>query len=436
MWIYPIRVRQYFRSVLTQLLPEDEAALCRAVLIGDKYALSCDLRSQFKMSGASYFVVVSGMHFSFFILTLMFVFRKILRRKILCLLLILFTLFYMAVTAFSPSVVRSGVMMIFFLIGGFFRRRVYPLNSLGLAGLLTPVIFSPYCAGDLGLLLSYFATFAILMWSNPIYDRIRIKEKPGEKKKRLVAAVNTVLRYFSATLAATAMVFPISVFAFRAFSSVTLLSAALLYVEIAGILLFGVVVCVLWLIPPIRFIAILFSWVLYALCKAALFVVDTLSSMPFSYLKTEDVFVYIWIVTAILLFAVTFFFGRSFRSAVLCALCCVMLLLGGALSSLLIQTDAPVLTVCGAGSGMMATFRADGNTYLLCNDAPPLAQYQVLREVSDGTREVKLSVVDTSMIKTVRCCRTAQRGTAMCTRYRSARIPLSRCFPQGARRRR
>ena len=394
-WNTVIQVRRYFRDVLERLLPYDDAALCRAVLIGDKYAIPGDIRFRFKLSGASYFIVVSGMHFSFFTLILLFLLKRTVRKRFVYVpIVIAFTLFYMAVTGFSYSVVRAGVMMLVYLLGLLLRRRVYSLNSLGTAGLILPVCFSPYCAGDLGLILSFYATFAILVWSKPIYERLRIRRKEGKKEKLWQKAVNYLLGLLSATLAASILTFPISVFAFRAFSSVTLLSAILLYFEIEGILLLSLIICLLWLIPPMRYVCLLLSWGLYFLCEAVMYIVDTLSSLPLSYVRLGDGFVYLWVLMTAVLFLFVYLSRSGYRNAFLAILCSLAILLGGVVTTALLKTDKPVLRVYDIGGGMMATLEENGEIYLLSAEGDYSEQYRVLRQAAEEYSGAAVAVIE------------------------------------------
>ncbi|MBQ3417504.1 MAG: ComEC/Rec2 family competence protein [Ruminococcus sp.] len=394
-WYFAVQVREYFRDVLEQLLPPDDAALCRAILIGDKYAISGDIRYQFKLSGASYFIVVSGMHFSFFTLLLLFLLKKTVKKRFIYVPIVMgFTLFYMAVTGFSYSVVRAGVMMLVYLTGQLLRRKVYSLNSLGMAGLVLPVCFSPYCAGDIGLILSFYATFAILTWSKPIYEKISIKPKVGQKEKKRHKALNYLLGLLSATLAANILVFPISVFAFQAFSSVTLLSAILLYFEIEGILLLSLVICLLWLIPPLRYGCLLLSWGLYFLCEAVVRIVDTFSRLPFAYVRLGDGFIYLWaLMTAVLMLFVYLTKERE-RSAFLAIFCSLTILLCGAVTTALLKTDKPLLHVYDADGGMMVTLEENRNVYLLAAQGKYRPQYRVLRQIAENYPRAAVAVTE------------------------------------------
>ena len=69
-------IRQKMEGVFDRSLDENAASLCEAVLLGDKQALSADVRQDFTDTGMSYLIVVSGMHLA--IVT--FLLRRLLNR--------------------------------------------------------------------------------------------------------------------------------------------------------------------------------------------------------------------------------------------------------------------------------------------------------------------------------------------------------------------
>ena len=75
---------------------------------------------------------------------------------------------FMALTGFVPSVMRSGIMLLFYLGSQVMRRNADSINSLGLAVFLLGLA-NPYAAADTGLLLSFSATLGLLLFP-PLRD--------------------------------------------------------------------------------------------------------------------------------------------------------------------------------------------------------------------------------------------------------------------------
>ena len=408
-----VQLRRFMRRSLDALLPSDCAALCRAVLIGDKYALSLDTRDHFRYAGASYFIVVSGMHFAVVIM-LLFRLMKRLNRWLRFALIMSFILLYAAVTGFQSSVLRAGIMMVFTVFGMTIRRQPYPLNHLGLAGIIMPFIVSPYGAGDVGLILSFYATMGILLWAKPLLPKLCLKTKTGyipffhlsEKlhhytdRKRdglplkdesehpfsfrilLMKLWNSVAALLSVSLAANIMVFPISVFVFHEFSLVTLLSAILLYAQIYLILVLSLAVCILYPLGFLRYVAILIAYPLMWLCKSVLWLVDGIASLPFAHFRVSQSFLYAWLAVTVMLGIVVILYRNHYRYLKYAALCSAIILIGGGLAHQVMQMNTFTLEVYSCDNGICAGINKGGKLYLLQMDANTQNLYPLWKQLS------------------------------------------------------
>ena len=423
LYYHAIQLRRFMRKSLDALLPSDCAALCRAVLIGDKYALSLNTRDHFRYAGASYFIVVSGMHFAVVIM-LLFRLMKRLNRWVRFALIMAFIVLYAAVTGFQSSVLRAGIMMVFTVFGMTIRRQPYPLNHLGLAGVIMPFIVSPYGAGDVGLILSFYATMGILLWARPILPKLCLKTKTGyipffhisEKlhyyKERKVEGLplkdkskepfsfrillmklwNSAAALLSVSIAATIMTFPISVFIFHEFSLVTLLSALLLYAEIYFILVLSLVVCILYPLGFLRYVAILLAYPLMWLCKLVLWLVDGIASLPFAHFRVGQAFIYAWLAVTVILGIVVILYRNHYRYLKYAVLCSMIILLGGGLTQQALQMNTFSLEVYSCDNGLCAGINNGGRLYLLKMDANSKQLYTLWNQLSYryGSAEVAL----------------------------------------------
>jgi competence protein ComEC len=422
-YYHAIQLRRLMRKTLDTLLPPDCAALCRAVLIGDKYALSLDTRDHFRYAGASYFIVVSGMHFAVVIM-LLFRLMKRLNRWVRFALIMVFIVLYAAVTGFQSSVLRAGIMMTFTVFGMTIRRQPYPLNHLGLAGIIMPLMVSPYGAGDIGLILSFYATMGILLWANRILPKISVKTQTGyipqfhiiDRLRRykeskvdgvpmkdqsdepfsvrilLMKLWNSVAALLAVSLAANIMVFPVSVCVFHEFSLVTLLSSVLLYAEIYLILIISLAVCILYPLGFLRYLAILIAYPLMWLCKLVLWLVDGLASLPFAFFRVSQAFVYAWLAVTVILGIIVILYRNHYRYLKYAALCSAIILLGGCLTHQFLQMNTCDLEVYACGNGICAGINKGGKLYLLQMDANTKDLYPIWDHLSGryGYAEIAL----------------------------------------------
>lgn len=388
LYYHIIQLRRSLRDALDEFLPQDAADLCKAVFVGDKYALSADVKEDFRYAGASYFVVVSGMHFAIICLLVYRLLKSLRVNRFisvgatLCLILL-----YMAVTGFQPSVVRSGVMMIVYMIGRLIRRIGDPHSSLGLAGIVSTFVFSPYGAGDIGLILSFAATFAIITWSDPICRRLSAKTPDTLPKK----AWNAFARVLSASIAANLLVFPISVYVFSAFSTVTLVSAVLLYIPIESILILSLALCLFFYLGPLRYFSLLLSWPLYALCRFVLWIIDGLASLPFSYVHIGHDFFYLWMGVTLVLGAAVILL-RRYRLLPYAALLSAILLIGGTVWNAAAELNTVALYAYACGDGLTVGLDCHGSLYLFSFTAESYDAYRILDSLSSRYHGAELAV--------------------------------------------
>jgi len=168
--MHPMRAvllfRRYLQNQLQSIYPDDAAALLRGMLLGDKTGLRWAVEQDFRVAGISHLFSVSGLQMS--ILAWSF-FKALLalkcKRKPAALCGAVFVLFFMALTGFSSSCVRAGLMMLVLLAGELFSRKADSLNSLGFAALVLCAA-SPLSAGQIGLQLSFGAVLGIVLFAD------------------------------------------------------------------------------------------------------------------------------------------------------------------------------------------------------------------------------------------------------------------------------
>ena len=177
------RTRLFFLKLRSQLLQrlggkESEAyAVVAAMTLGDKSALTHDLRDIYAITGASHILALSGLHLSiiFMLLTLLsarphftflpFYFFTFIR-------LFTFLLFYLFtftsvwgfvfLVGMPVSVIRSATMLTVYALLSLGHRDKMSVNTLAFTALLV-LIVSPLSLFDIGFQMSYLSVFAILL---------------------------------------------------------------------------------------------------------------------------------------------------------------------------------------------------------------------------------------------------------------------------------
>ena len=180
----------------------DYGGTTAAVLLGNKEYMPDQTTRDFRRLGVSHLLVVSGTHFSVLLtfaahaMTRMRINRR--KRAGLSIVLILF---FMALTGFSGSVLRAGIMYLIAQIALLADRRVNYLHSLAFAGSAI-VLFNPFAAADCGLQLSFTAAYSCLLYNSLrglFYRRIREKRIASGKPRRKYRKPNIFLRILRST---------------------------------------------------------------------------------------------------------------------------------------------------------------------------------------------------------------------------------------------
>ena len=173
-------------------------SVAAAVCVGDKTHLSYQTQENYRAAGVSHLLVVSGLHLGLVVQALGALLPR--RRILRGLLMSGAVLCFMALTGFTVSVVRAGVMVLLGIIAPVLSESADSLTSLGAAVLLLTAL-NPAAAADIGLLLSVSSVLGILaggaIYAEYLSRREARKQKNGRRQKLLGYLVTPV----SATLA-------------------------------------------------------------------------------------------------------------------------------------------------------------------------------------------------------------------------------------------
>ncbi len=162
---FPARLRQEISSLLEDLFDCDTVGFAKALLLGDKSALTYTQRNNLSISGISHVVAVSGMHLSIaFGMVQVLIFR---RRFLAALLGLPAIWLFTAVAGFTPSVVRSAVMLSLSIIAQVVDREYDGPTALTI-GALALLIVNPTVIASVGFQLSVGAVVGIQCFAQPM----------------------------------------------------------------------------------------------------------------------------------------------------------------------------------------------------------------------------------------------------------------------------
>ncbi len=158
--------RENIKSFVSSNIKSPESSVITALLIGDKSDLPNQINENFKYSGVSHIMAVSGLHLAIFCGAVSFLLRKLkIPRTAQMLITLLCVVIYMSLAGFSKSIFRAGIMMIMLLCGRLLNERSDSLNSLGMAVFI--ICLNPFAVTDAGALLTATSVLGILV-INPL----------------------------------------------------------------------------------------------------------------------------------------------------------------------------------------------------------------------------------------------------------------------------
>ncbi len=160
-------------------LGESTSALCRGFLLGDKSELGNDVIRDFRRSGVSHLLSVSGLHVSVILGAIGFLLMKLSApKKLRCVILSLFALFFLGMTGFSMSASRSVIMTLSVYFTYLLVKESDSVTALFVSVAVIVMVF-PHAARDVGLALSFLATLGILTAYVPVTNFLHRRRKSG-----------------------------------------------------------------------------------------------------------------------------------------------------------------------------------------------------------------------------------------------------------------
>ncbi len=272
------KLRLTLRRQVYPYLSDEDIGLSSALLLGDKSSLSPSLQTQFRNLGISHTLAVSGLHLGILFCSLLWLFRKLSLPRFLHLPILFPLLFIYCTMVGSPSVLRAGGMLLFLFAAYPFGRLRDSVTSL-FATVTAICLISPYSILDVGLLLSFLATWGILLIV-PVFT---------EKLRPIPAIPRALLSALIVTLSATLFTMPFTVWYFGDWAVLSVF-ANLLLVPIITLLLY--LLPILFLLSPIPILAYTPAVLIWSIAKVVRTIAGTLGNddrllLPLQYSAIE-----------------------------------------------------------------------------------------------------------------------------------------------------
>lgn len=307
--IYKLKIC-FSKKVNNMKLSKDEKSILRGILLGDKSEIDEEIITDFSDSNISHILAISGMHISYVILIISFVFNRLLGKHFSKIVISFFVFIYMCLTGFPVTFVRAGISGIILIMSNFFYRKNDIWQTLNLS-LIILLINNPFSILNIGLQLSYSAIIGIITFQRLLKKYIsnslektnnRAIRKNQKKIKYVIKMINSkigqiVLDSILVTISSMIAIIPIIIYQFNKLPIFSIFLSILASFIIAPIIVLGLI-C---LVFDTSFLQILLSYSL----KILIFISKLGSKIPLSkiYIITPNiVFVIMYYVLVLLSF--------------------------------------------------------------------------------------------------------------------------------------
>jgi len=249
-WALVLRQKQV--AIYRSLLQNDEAfAVASTLILGYRADLDKETLAAYSKTGTIHALSVSGMHVGiiYIMLSAMLVFlNKTSVTRIIKLISIIALIWaYALLTGFSPSVLRSAIMLSIFIIAKHLNKSNNSYNVLAFTAFAL-LLFNPFYIWDVGFQLSFLSVFGLVFFQPRIYQQCYFKNKLIDKMWSVVAL----------SLAAQLATLPLSIYYFNQFPLLFIVSNLFILIPVTLMMYIGLAILVLHL----HFLAPIFEWII------------------------------------------------------------------------------------------------------------------------------------------------------------------------------
>ena len=357
---YPGVIRERSLDVLRRYMPEDVLGFAEALLLAYKVDLSYEAGADFRLTGISHIVAVSGLHMSILFALVYTVCGK--HRLLTAILGIPCVILFAAITGFTPSVTRAAIMQILMMLALVANREYDPPTALA-AAVLGMLLWNPLMITAVAFQLSVASVAGIYLFAAPIRGwlmvRLSGKGTKGKWGNRLARWISASV---SVTLSATVLTTPLVAWYYGTVSLVNVLTNLLVLPVISAVFYGTMAVCALGFFWPAA--AAFLGAVVAIPVRYVLWIASLLADFPLAAVFTVSPYVVIWLAVSYVMILWVIF---SKKRRPLIAICCSVLSL---CVSLMLSYAEPLLdqgrvTALDVGQGQCIVLQSGENTFLV-----------------------------------------------------------------------
>lgn len=249
---YALNLRKRQVEVYRKMIKNDEAfAVASTLILGYRADLSEETLAAYSKTGTIHALSVSGMHVGIIYIVLnwllYFLDSKTSLRITKIILICTLIWFYALITGFSPSVLRSTIMISVYILAKSFNKHTNGYNILTFTAFCL-LVYNPFLIWDVGFQLSFLAVLGLIYLQQKIYKWFYVQHRLIDKLWSSVAL----------SLAAQIATLPLSIYYFHQFPVYFIFSNLFILLPVTVLMYVGIAILVL----KLNFLAPFFEWLI------------------------------------------------------------------------------------------------------------------------------------------------------------------------------
>ena len=306
---YIQQIKYYLTDTLYENTDSQTASIITALLVGDDSGIEYDTLLNFRFSGVAHLFAVSGFHLALWTSLISKLMTKYFRKykRTSAILSIVFILFFIALTGFSKSVIRAGIMLIIMYFGKIIKYKSDSINSLFTA-LTVILLANPFAATSISLQMSFLSTLGIISFYLPV---VSFLQKFREKlPKSIFYIFSFIFTTFAISVIASIFTMPVSALNFGYYSFLSPVTN-ILCVPASQILMPLSFVAII--LSPIPFISDSIFTVCTLLVRYLVSATSAMRELRYSIISTDadNIKLFILILFLAVIFTVIIFFEKA-----------------------------------------------------------------------------------------------------------------------------
>ena len=283
-WLFNARSR--LAESLREALPEPQAGVALALVLGIRSDVDPGLEQDFRDSGTTHLLAISGLHVGIVMLAALWAVRRLVRRpRLLVFALPALVMWgYALLAGLPPSAARAAIMGSFYLAALYFGRQRHGFEALLIAAIVITA-FDPRALWQVSFQLSFLAMAGIIIAND--FQRVWMPAaRPGEAETLAATAVRWLAAAVVMGLAATAFTWPAIAFYFHRVSLVGVPATVAALLALPPALVFSVAAGVVGLASAEA--AWVFAWGAWLSLGYIVWAVELMASLAIASVRVDD----------------------------------------------------------------------------------------------------------------------------------------------------